>query len=146
MGRVRKIITLACTPVCYDENGCDIDYAVVTLDKEIIKTFLGRISLVKGLKHLIPTLNNLEEFNYMVEYLKYDEREKQMNIGEEWAEISVPENLATESVRIDTPTLVVFKDAVYWDAYIKHTNIRISTAHLCEGELTKMIEQMGGGI
>lgn len=147
----RTVITLACTPVCYDENGCDVDYAVVSLNKKYAETLLARISLVKGLKHLINNLYHLEEFDYSVDYMKYIEilsetpyRENdEQDIGEEWSDIPITKSLVGESVRVDTPTLVVYNDAVYWKAVVKHTNIIIATSHLTEQHLNKMLKQLG---
>lgn len=134
-------VTLFCSPVCYDENGSDAAWALITLTKKYIATLISRIDLFSGLKHAMTHLCHIEEFDYAVDYLKHAALADVWTEtpGEIWTKINEKKLPKTEdqSTRVDCCTLVVDELYVHWEAYIKHTQIRIATAHLSREDLVK---------
>ena len=139
-------VTLFCAPVCYDENGCDAAWAVVTLTKAFIATLISRIDLFRGLKHAITHLCHIEEFDYAVDYYTHDALDSSVTDAPDgiWTRIAVEKLPKAEDqcVRVDCPVLVVDELYVHWDAYIKHTQIHVATAHFSREELMKLAKSL----
>lgn len=156
MAKTKKLIrptsiTFACKPCCYDENGCDVSHALVTLTEHYVEELLKRIGMVKALKAFMPHLYCLEEFDYAVEYvdigLLVDSPEyhgQLKDVEESWCalenDVSVKDD---EMVRIDAPTLVVYEDSAGWDA-LKHANIKVSTTRFDRKQLEEILRDLTG--
>ena len=141
-----KSVTLACVPVCYDENGCDVAFAVLTLTARFIETLLARISLGRGLRAVIDGFCHIEEFDYSIEYVKYDcelcEKLEQDGVEDAWKTVDASAPKCAETVHVEASTRVTTNTVVYWQAYIKNTNIMIATAHLNETELKNILANL----
>lgn len=140
-------VTLFCSPVCYDENGSDAVWAVVTLTTKYIATLISRIDLFSGLKHAISDLCHIEEFDYAVDHIKYGttlDTVGDLAADEGWHEISekrLPKDTDL-TVSVECCVLIVDERDVYWEAYLKHTQIRIATAHFSREDLARIAESL----
>ena len=144
-GKLRSV-TLACVPVCYDENGSDAAFAVLTLTARFIETLLARISLGRGLRAIIDGFCHIEEFDYSVEYVKYDcelrKNLEQDSVDDAWEIVDASAPKCAETVRVEASTRVTTNTVAYWQAYIKNTNIMIATAHLNEIYLKELLANL----
>jgi hypothetical protein len=147
----RAVLTFACVPCCYDENGCDISHALVTLTEHFVEELLNRIQLAKALKGLMPHFCHIEEFDYSIEYVDSEKLRSEEGESSEldavtdaWMELDDPPNIPEEKMeRVEAATLVAQPDgSVRWDAFVRGTNTRVSTPYFSEETLKLLLTRI----
>jgi len=119
----------------------DCDFGLIPLTPAYIKELLQYRNLVSFLHWADDRLYNLEYFDDTCRYFRDNDQLVGLNDiqgrpiskmpkGEPIILGSAPEITAYDFSEVECQTVSVGTQEIWWVAYIKHTNIRIETAHI----------------
>lgn len=132
-----------------DENfNGECDYAVLTLTQELAATILQYAGVYRLLKTQIAAevedphfLNSLEFFSCDVEFFSWSQFEEAGLDPDDFHDChEIPDSFNPEPRRTDLARMYVQDTLVYWESFVKHTNVRIETAGVSMCELAHFAE------
>lgn len=118
-----KIVTLSVD--CMDENYGEPITASVEITPSLATLILKRMDTAKRLFEEDGSLFNLEYWNCDIEY--------------KFKDPDAPDG----DVSTELDTMLVTTDNVHWEAYLKHTNVVLSTDYIHRPALEEMAKEFG---
>jgi hypothetical protein len=115
-----------------DEDGCGVAWALLEIDAEEAQLLLRRMDMARSVQVGDSSLYSLTFWDGRPTFVHYAGLPEELAEQVEQEELVVrqgPLEVPTETVeRVECGQLVVTDEDCYWEAYIKHTSVRLETA------------------
>ena len=136
-----------------DNGGCD--YCLVEMTAEYVAYLLGYMEEVRRLHRSDMAVYAIECWDAGAAYFRFNERFRSLRDidgdvlmdvprGEPILLTADPRFAEADHAQVDCRTVQVSKDDAWWTAYVKHTDIRIESAHVPVKTLLRIQRSCGG--
>jgi len=137
----------------YDSGDCD--YCLVPMTVEYISYLLGYMDEIRRLCRADNGVYAIKCWDASPAYFRSNDKLQELrdvdgnlagNVprGEPLLLTTDPQFNEDDFQRVECQTVQVSKDGVWWTAYVKHTNIRIESAHVEKKTLLRIFRSLGG--
>jgi len=137
----------------YDNGDCD--YCLVQVTVEYIAYLLGYMDEVRRLHRADDSVYSLECWDGSPAYFQDNDRLQELrdidgNLagdvprGEPILLAADPQFDESDFQRVECQSVQILSEDVWWTAYVKHTNIRIESAHIDKKTLLRIYRSLGG--
>ena len=131
-----------------DYNG-DCDFCLVQMSLQYVADLLGYIDQVAQMRKADDSVYNIECWDATPSYFRYNDKVETIrdidgNLINEVPEggplllTAAPDFDDDDFQRVECGTVQVSHNEVWWTCYVKHTNVRIETAHVSRKTLLKI--------
>jgi hypothetical protein len=131
-----------------------VSYGLIEISTEFAATILSWMDKAKELNETITSFNNIEIFNYSVDYFNYFDSFGEIKNAEgsyleelldEQKIVILPDELEDSieppdeaCVRTDCDTIHVSQGEIHWEAYSKHTDVQLHTNNISREWIEKI--------
>ncbi|MCY2928818.1 MAG: hypothetical protein NTV86_04865 [Planctomycetota bacterium] len=137
-----------------NDNG-ECDFCLVTLTAEYLTYLLGYMDEVRRLHRADDSVYNLECWDGRAAYFKDNDWFQELRDIDGKLVADLPKGepilLAADSQfdeadfqRVECQSVQIVSEDLWWTAYVKHSNIRIESAHVDKKTLLKILRSLGG--
>ena len=136
----------------FDDGDCD--YCLVPMTAEYVAYLLGYMDKVRRLHRADNSVYSLECFDCSPRYFKDNDRLQELRDIDGQVALDVLEDgpvlltanpgfIDDDYQRVDCQGVLFLSEDVWWTAYVKHTGIRIETAHVDRRTLLRVLRSHG---
>jgi hypothetical protein len=137
-----------------DDNG-ECDFCVVQMTAEYITYLLNYMDEVRRLHRADNSVYSLECWDASPMYVQFNDKLQAIRDvdgdlaadvprGEPILLTADPQFGEEDFQRVECQTVQMLSEDVWWTAYVKHTNIRIESAHVEKKTLLRIYRSLGG--
>ena len=137
-----------------EDNG-ECDFCLIPMTADYIAYLLGYMDEVRGLHRIDSSVYSLECWDGSAAYFQDNDRLAELRDvdgnpagdvprGEPILLTADPKFKEEDFQRVDCQTVQILSDDVWWTAYVRHTSIRIESAHVEKKTLLRILRSLGG--
>lgn len=119
------------------------EVAVATVSPEMARLWLGRMDAAASMKEEDGSLYSIEYWSH-VEWLEYEEQGELFlpDYDQPLVLNNRPRIFDESRLRVDMQIAHVLPDGVWWEAYMKHTNDRVTTDRLTRDHMQRVLAEV----
>jgi len=138
-----------------ENDGDNCDFCLVPMTAEYVAYLLGYMDEIRRLHRADDGIYAIECWDASPAYFRFNDKLQELRDvdGDLAAEVQAGEPILLTTdpqfneddfQRVECQTVQIAKDGIWWTAYVKHTNIRIESAHIEKNTLLRIFRSLGG--
>jgi hypothetical protein len=138
-----------------ENDGGNCDFCLVPMTAEYVAYLLAYMDEIRRLHRADNSVYSLECWDASPAYFRSNDKLQELRDvdgdlagdvqpGEPILLTAAPGFSEDDFQRVECQTVQVAKDGVWWTAYVKHTKIRIESAHIEKKTLLRIFRSLGG--